>query len=62
LNVAVVDAGANFIAFARMDGRSSARLPSPEHKARASVKFRRPTKAFEEGIQKERLQISALNR
>jgi glc operon protein GlcG len=51
LNVAVVDSGANLVAFARMDGAQLASIPISEHKARASVKYRRPTKAFEEGIQ-----------
>ena len=52
LNVAVVDSGANLVAFARMDGAQLGSIAISEHKARASVKFRRPTKAFEEGIQK----------
>ena len=52
LNVAVVDSGANLVAFARMDGAQLGSIAIAEHKARASVKFRRPTKAFEEGIQK----------
>jgi hypothetical protein len=52
LNVAVDDSGANLVAFARMDGAQLASIAISEHKARASVNFRRPTKAFEEGIQK----------
>jgi uncharacterized protein GlcG (DUF336 family) len=52
LNVAVVDSGANLVAFARMDGAMLASIAISEHKARTSVKFRRPTKAFEEAIQK----------
>jgi len=52
LNVAVVDSGANLVAFGRMDGAQLGSIAISEHKARASVKFRRPTKAFEEGIQK----------
>jgi uncharacterized protein GlcG (DUF336 family) len=52
LNVAVVDSGANLVAFARMDGAQLGSIAVSEHKARASVKFRRPTKAFEESIQK----------
>jgi glc operon protein GlcG len=52
LNVAVVDSGANLVAFGRMDGAQLGSIAVSEHKARASVKFRRPTKAFEEGIQK----------
>jgi uncharacterized protein GlcG (DUF336 family) len=52
LNIAVVDSGANLVAFARMDGAMLASIAISEHKARTSVKFRRPTKAFEEAIQK----------
>jgi glc operon protein GlcG len=52
LNVAVVDSGANLVAFGRMDGAQLGSVAVSEHKARTSVKFRRPTKAFEEAIQK----------
>jgi glc operon protein GlcG len=52
LNVAVVDSGGNLVAFLRMDGAQLASIAISEHKARAAVKFRRPTKAFEEAIQK----------
>src|SRR5258708_3056407 len=52
LSVAVVDSGANLVAFGRMDGAQLGSIAISEHKARASAKFRRPTKAFEEGIQK----------
>ncbi len=51
-NVAVVDSGANLVAFARMDGAQLASIAIAEHKARASAGFRRPTKAFEDGVQK----------
>ena len=50
LNVAVVDSGANLVAFGRMAQLGS--IAVSEHKARASAKFRRPTKVFEEAIQK----------
>lgn len=52
LNVAVVDSGANLVAFARMDGAQLASIVIAEHKARASVKFRRPTRVFEDALQK----------
>jgi glc operon protein GlcG len=55
LNVAVVDSGANLVAFERMDGAQLASIPISEHKARVAVKFRRPTKAFEDGVQKNDL-------
>jgi uncharacterized protein GlcG (DUF336 family) len=52
LNVAVVDSGGNLVAFSRMDGAQLRSIAVAEHKARTAVKFRRPTKAFEDGIQK----------
>ena len=51
MNIAVVDAGANLVAFARMDGAQLASIAISEHKARVAVKYRRPTKAFENAIQ-----------
>jgi glc operon protein GlcG len=52
LNVAVVDSGANLVAFGRMDGAQLGSIAVSEHKARTAAKFRRPTKAFEDAIQK----------
>jgi len=51
LNVAVVDSGGNLVAFSRMDGAQLASISIAEHKARASVKYRRETKAFESAVQ-----------
>jgi len=51
MNVAVVDAGGNLLAFQRMDGAQLASIEISEHKARAAATFRRETKAFENGIQ-----------
>jgi len=55
LNVAMVDSGANLVAFARMDGAQLGSIAIAEHKARAAAKFRRETKAFESGIQEGNL-------
>jgi uncharacterized protein GlcG (DUF336 family) len=52
MNIAVVDSGANLVAFLRMDGAQLASIPIAEHKARAAAKYRRPTKAFETAVQK----------
>ena len=52
MNLSVVDSGGNLVAFLRMDGAQLASISISEHKARAAVKYRRPTKAFEDGIQK----------
>jgi uncharacterized protein GlcG (DUF336 family) len=54
-NVAVVDSGANLVAFARMDGAQLGSIAISQHKARASATFRRETKAFETGIQQGNL-------
>jgi glc operon protein GlcG len=51
-NIAVVDSGANLVAFLRMDGALLASIAIAEHKARAAVKYRRPTKVFEDVVQK----------
>jgi glc operon protein GlcG len=51
LNVAVVDSGANLVAFQRMDGAQLASIAVAEHKARASASFRRETRVFEDSIQ-----------
>jgi uncharacterized protein GlcG (DUF336 family) len=51
LNVAVVDSGANLVAFQRMDGAQLASIVVSEHKARAAATFRRETRVFEDGIQ-----------
>ena len=51
LNVAVIDSGGNLVAFERMDGAQLASISIAEHKARTAVKYRRETKAFENGIQ-----------
>jgi|SRR5271170_2184153 len=49
---AVVDSGANLVAFVRMDGAILAAIPIAEHKARTAVLFRRPTRAFEDAVQR----------
>jgi glc operon protein GlcG len=52
MNIAVVDSGANLVAFLRMDGAQLASIAVAEHKARAAARYRRPTKAFEDAVQK----------
>jgi glc operon protein GlcG len=51
MNIAVCDSGGNLVAFQRMDGAMLASIQIAEHKARAAVTFRRPTKVFEDGVQ-----------
>jgi glc operon protein GlcG len=52
MNIAVADSGGNLVAFLRMDGAQIGSIAIAQHKARAAVKFRRPTKVFEEALQK----------
>lgn len=51
-DIAVVDSGANLVAFLRMDGAQLASISISEHKARTAVRFRRPTRAFEDAVEK----------
>jgi glc operon protein GlcG len=50
MNIAIADSGGNLVAFQRMDGAMLASIQIAQHKARAAVTFRRPTKVFEDGI------------
>jgi glc operon protein GlcG len=52
LNIAVVDPNGDIIAFARMDGAQLASIDISQHKARVAARYRRPTHAFEDGVQK----------
>ena len=61
LNIAVVDSGGNLVAFARMDGAQLASISIAEHKARAAAKFRRPTRVFEDALQKGTAYIATLD-
>ena len=51
MNVAVVDSGANLVAFGRMDGAQLASIAISEHKAHAAATFRRETRAYEDAMQ-----------
>jgi glc operon protein GlcG len=61
LNVAVVDSGANLVAFQRMDGAQLASIQISEHKARAAVSFRRETKVYESTLQQNNLTALTLD-
>jgi glc operon protein GlcG len=50
-NIAVVDSGANLVAFRRMDGAQLASIQVSQHKAHSAAIYRRETRAFEDGIQ-----------
>lgn len=51
-DIAVVDSGANLVTFARMDAGPLGSISIAEHKARAAARYRRPTKVFEDLVQK----------
>ena len=61
LNIAVVDSGGNLVTFSRMDGAQLASIAIAQHKARAAAKFRRPTRLFEEAVQKGIAYIATLD-
>ena len=61
LNVAVVDSGGNLVTFARMDGAQLASISIAEHKARAAARYRRPTRVFEDAVQKGIIYIATLD-
>jgi glc operon protein GlcG len=52
MNVAVVDPNGDLIAFGRMDGAQLASIAISQHKARTAARYRRPTRALEDGMQK----------
>jgi glc operon protein GlcG len=52
LNLAVVDSNGDLVTFARMDGAQLASIAISQHKARTAVRYRRPTRAFEDAVQK----------
>jgi len=52
MNIAVVDSNGDLVSFARMSGAQLASIEISQHKARAAARYRRPTHAFEDGVQK----------
>jgi glc operon protein GlcG len=52
LNIAVVGPGGDLKAFGRMDNAQLASVSISQHKARVAARYRRPTKAFEDGVTK----------
>jgi uncharacterized protein GlcG (DUF336 family) len=53
MSFAVLDSTATLVAFARMDGANLASASIAGEKASTAVKFRRPTRVFEDAIQKK---------
>ena len=52
LNITVVDPNGDLVTFARMDGAQLASIAISQHKARTAARYRRPTHAFEDAVQK----------
>jgi glc operon protein GlcG len=61
MNMAVIDSGGNLVTFKRMDGAQLASISIAEHKALAAVKFRRPTKIFENAVQSGVVYVTTLD-
>lgn len=61
LACAIVDAGANLVSFKRMDGTQIGSIDVAVHKARASVKYKRETKAFEATMQGGNMMVMTLD-
>jgi glc operon protein GlcG len=51
-DVAVVDPNGDLITFERMDGAQLASISIAQHKARTAARYRRPTRVFEDAVQK----------
>jgi glc operon protein GlcG len=49
---AVVDTHGDLVALTRMDGAQLASINIAQHKARTAARYRRPTRAFEDAVQK----------
>ncbi len=49
--IAIVDAGGHLLAFSRIDGTQIGSIEVALNKAKASVFYKRPTKAFQDGLQ-----------
>jgi len=52
MNIAVVDPHGDLKAFGRMDNAQFASISIAQHKARVAARYRRPSRAFEDGVQK----------
>ena len=52
MNIAVAGPGGGLISFLKMDDAQLASISVAQHKARVAARFRRPTKVFEDAVQK----------
>jgi len=52
MNIAVAGPGGGLISFLKMDDAQLASISIAQHKARVAAPFRRPTKVFEDAVQK----------
>jgi len=48
--VAIVDPSGNLVYFERMDGTQAGSIQVAQNKARCAARFKRPTKAFQDGL------------
>lgn len=59
--IAVVDAAGHLLAFLRMDNTQLGSIAVAQQKAETAVRFRRPTRSFEAGLEAGTLGIRALS-
>ena len=58
--IAIVDAGGHLLAFSRIDGTQIGSIEYAIQKAKTSVYFKRPTKAFQNGLEAGNLALLTL--
>jgi uncharacterized protein GlcG (DUF336 family) len=58
--VAVVDAGGDLVAFERMDGTQLGSIDVAREKARCAIRFKRPTREWEEAVAAGRVGVLRL--
>lgn len=58
--IVIMDAGGNLVLLRRMDGTQIGSIDVAQKKAETAVKFRRPTKVFEDGVKAGNVHIMSL--
>jgi len=61
MNIAVVAPSGDLIAFERMDTAQYASISIAQHKARTAARFRRPTKALQDGLAANNIYLLTLD-
>jgi glc operon protein GlcG len=61
MDIAVVDPAGDLVTFVRMDGAQLASIAIAQHKAAAAARFRRPTRIFEDLVQKGVMAVTTID-